>query len=92
VRELVEALDRYGRERGLTLRKIAQARVKRTFLPSGIRNKNQIAQSIAARFPELTRYLPPERKPWMSEDLRMAIFDAVAPAWTSQHPENPNHP
>jgi hypothetical protein len=22
--------------------------------------------------------LPPERKPWMSEDSRMAIFDAAA--------------
>src|SRR6266849_5467709 len=78
VRELVEALDRYGRERGLTVRKVAQARVKRTFLPLGIRNKNQMARFVAARFPELTRSLPPERKSWMSEDLRMAIFDAAA--------------
>ncbi len=33
---------------------------------------------VAERFPELARYLPPERKPWMSEDLKMAIFDAAA--------------
>ncbi len=78
VRELVEVLDRYGRERGLTVRKVAQSRVKRTFLPLGIRNKNQMARFIAARFPELARCLPPERKPWMSEDLRTAIFDAAA--------------
>jgi len=78
VRELVEGLDRYGRERGLTVRKIAQVSVKRTFLPLGIRNKNQMARFVAARFPELARYLPPERKPWMSEDLRTAIFDAAA--------------
>ena len=80
MRELVEALDRYGRERGLTVRKVAQARVKRTFLPLGIRNKNQVARFVAARFPELVRYLPPERKAWMSEDLRTAIFDAGAMA------------
>ncbi len=78
VRELVEALDRYGRERGLTVRKVAQARVKRTFLPLGIRNKNQMARFVVGRFPELARFLPPERKPWMSEDLRTAIFDAAA--------------
>src|SRR5216684_7968316 len=78
VRDLHQTLDRYGRERGLTVRKIAQAAVKKTFLPLGIRNKNQMARFIAAKFPELARYLPPERKPWMSEDLRTAIFDAAA--------------
>jgi hypothetical protein len=78
VRELVEALDRFGRERGLTVRKISQAKVKRAFSPSGIRNKDQIARFIAVQFPELARHVPPERKPWMSEDERMAIFDAAA--------------
>ena len=83
VRELVGALDRHGRERGLTVRKIAHTRVKQTFLALGIRNKNQMARFIAARFPELVRSLPPERKPWMSEDARMAIFDAAAFALAS---------
>ncbi len=78
VRELVDGLEQYGRERGLTVRKIAQAEVKRTLLPLGIRNKNQTAGFIAARFPELAHSVPPQRKPWMSEDSRMAIFDAVA--------------
>jgi hypothetical protein len=78
VRQLIEALEHYGRERGLTVRKVARTTVKKTFLPSGIRNKNQMARFIVIRFPELARYLPPERKPWMSEDPRMAIFDAAA--------------
>jgi hypothetical protein len=78
VRELVDALDRYSRERGLTVRKVTQARVKRTFFPLGIRNKNQMARFIAAKFPELAPWVPPERKPWMSEDERMAIFDGAA--------------
>src|SRR5216683_337335 len=83
VRELVDGLEQYGRERGLTVRKVAQTKVKRTFLPLRIRNKNQMARFIAARFPELTRLVPPERKPWMSEDSRMAIFDAAAFALAS---------
>ncbi len=41
-------------------------------------NKAQMARAIAARFPELTRSLPPERRPWVSEHYRMAIFDAAA--------------
>ncbi len=32
---------------------------------------------LAERFPELQPSLPRFRKPWMSEDDRMAIFDAV---------------
>jgi hypothetical protein len=32
---------------------------------------------LAERFPELHPFLPPVRKPWMPEDDRMAIFDAV---------------
>jgi Holliday junction resolvasome RuvABC endonuclease subunit len=78
VRQLIEALEHYGRERGLTVRKIARTTVKKTFLLCGIRNKNQMAQFIVVRFSELARYVPPERKPWMSEDTRMAIFDAAA--------------
>jgi hypothetical protein len=42
------------------------------------RNKDQIARLIVTRFPELAPRLPPERKPWTSEDTRMAIFDAAA--------------
>jgi hypothetical protein len=82
VHDLIETLDQYGRERGLTVRKVAQAGVKRTFLPLGIRNKGQMARFIATRFPELTDSVPPERKSWMGEDLRMAIFDAAALALT----------
>ena len=33
---------------------------------------------LAECFPELQPFLPPFRKPWMPEDDRMAIFDAVS--------------
>ena len=33
---------------------------------------------LAERFPELQPFRPPFRKPWMPEDDRMAIFDAVS--------------
>jgi hypothetical protein len=78
VRDLIEALDQLGRSRGLSVRPIAQATVKKTFFSSDVRNKNEMARFIAARFPELKRCVPPERKPWMSEDSRTAIFDAAA--------------
>ncbi len=43
VRKLIDALDRYAGERGLTVRRISQTKVKTTFLLLGIRNKNQMA-------------------------------------------------
>lgn len=40
--------------------------------------KYEIAQMLAECFQQLSHRLPPKRKPWMSEDYRMDIFDAVA--------------
>jgi len=48
----------------------------------GVTNKRQLAEAIAARIPAFERYLPPPRKPWMSEDSRMNLFDAAALALT----------
>jgi hypothetical protein len=47
------------------------------FSESGASNKQDIAIAITARYPELAPRLPHFRKPWMSEDYRMSIFDAV---------------
>lgn len=44
----------------------------------GIRTKRELAVMIASAFPELAPRLPPKRKPWMSEDARQSLFDAVA--------------
>jgi hypothetical protein len=40
------------------------------------------AQGRSELLPELTARLPRVRKPWMSEDERMSIFDAAAMALT----------
>jgi hypothetical protein len=47
--------------------------------------KNEIAEAIARRVPALHLYVPPARKPWMSEDARMGIFDAAALAFMYFH-------
>jgi len=49
------------------------------FFADGQGTKHALAEILAARFPEeLGCRLPPKRRPWMSEDYRMDIFDAVA--------------
>ena len=55
--------------------------VLKTFEPSGT-TKHEIALAIAQAFPELTSRLPRKRRPWMSEDESMNVFDAVALALT----------
>jgi hypothetical protein len=44
----------------------------------GAVNKQIIAEVIAKHIPAFERYVPPPRKPWMSEDARMGLFDAAA--------------
>jgi hypothetical protein len=54
-------------------------KVRRFFFDGEEGTKDAIAEILANRFPEeLSFRLPPKRKPWMSEDYRMDIFDAVA--------------
>lgn len=53
--------------------------VRKVFFEDGKGTKHELAKIVAERFPEeLGGKLPPKRKPWMTEDPRMDIFDAVA--------------
>lgn len=52
--------------------------VRARFASLGAKNKDAVARILAVQFPELALSLPPRRKPWKSEDERMAIFDAAA--------------
>lgn len=64
---------------GLRLRILSRAQVSRAFCGHEAATKREVAELIANRFPEeLGSRLPPKRRPWMSEDSRMDIFDAVA--------------
>jgi len=58
---------------------VTRTKVRQVFLGSHRGTKYAIAQTLVQQFPEeLGSRLPPKRKPWLSEDSRMDIFDAVA--------------
>lgn len=78
VRALVPEIARRALDLRVRTRRIARRQVRRAFAPHGAATKHRIAAAIAECFPELVPRLPPRRKPWMTEDARMAIFDAVA--------------
>jgi Holliday junction resolvasome RuvABC endonuclease subunit len=77
VRKLINEISKLASKRKIKVRSVSRAQVKQAFSEAGATNKYQIAQNIARRFPELAPRLPRFRKPWMSEDYRMSIFDAV---------------
>ncbi len=83
VRRLIEALANLAHERGIAVYTVARTAVLKCFsLDDGPATKQSIAKRLAKMFPELSKKLPPLRKAWMSQDERMAIFDALALAVT----------
>jgi Holliday junction resolvasome RuvABC endonuclease subunit len=82
VGELINDISKLASNRKIRVRNVSRAKVKQAFAESGAPTKYEIAVAIAKRFPELAPRLPRFRKPWMSEDYRMSIFDAVAMALT----------
>jgi len=82
VRKLLLNLRTLASKHKVRFRTISQQKVKKLFAVASAATKHQIAVAITDQFRELEPRLPPFRKPWMSEDERMAIFDAAAFALT----------
>jgi|SRR5665213_489016 len=82
MRELNASIAELAEDRGIPVRMFSRAQVRAAFEPFGLTSKHFIAETIAKHIPAFDRYLPPPRKLWMSEDARMALFDAVALALT----------
>jgi hypothetical protein len=78
LRELNACIGELADERGIPMFTYSRAQVRKAFEPFGLTNKHFIAEAIAKHIPAFDRHLPPVRKPWMSEDARMGIFDAAA--------------
>lgn len=65
--------------RSLRVALFSREQVNQIFLASAQGTKYAVAEILAKRFAgELGFRLPPKRRPWMSEDYRMDIFEAVS--------------
>ncbi|MFZ6016829.1 MAG: hypothetical protein ACOYU0_04290 [Nitrospirota bacterium] len=82
VKNLIKRIIHLASKRKIKVCCFSRQKIREAFSQYGAYTKHQIATAIAERFPELSPRLPPFRKPWMSEDYRMAIFDAVSFALT----------
>ena len=82
-RRIIKAAARYAEGWGARVKHYSRGQIRAAFEAEDAFTKEEIATAIAVRFPELKPQLPPHRKVWMSEDHRMAIFDAASLALTS---------
>ncbi len=55
-----------------------RSNIRECFKAVGAATRYEIAQAIASQITAFGHRLPPLRKLWMSEDVRMGLFDAVS--------------
>jgi hypothetical protein len=78
IQELGRSMMALGAEQGISVALISERELQKVFFGNRKGTKFEIAKILADRFPEeLAARLPRRRKPWMSQDYRMDIFDAV---------------
>lgn len=74
-RRHIACLARLAEESEIAVRPIARLTVLVHF---DVTTKVELAAAVAARVPALAHRVPPCRKPWMSEDHRLPMFEALA--------------
>lgn len=65
-------------ERGLYIASYPRESVQDAFATLGARTRDEVAEAVARFYPTLALRLPPPRKPWNTEDKRLAMFSAAA--------------
>ena len=79
IRALTKRLVALTESRTIKVALFTQKQVRGVICGDASGTKHALAEIVAERFPEeLGFLLPPKRRPWMSENSRMDIFDAVA--------------
>lgn len=80
--ELNSSIAALATDRDVHVFAYSRNQVRSAFECYGCPNKQSLAELIAKHLPAFEQYVPPPRKPWMSEDRRMGLFDAAALALT----------
>jgi hypothetical protein len=78
IKTLHRKIVAWAGQQQLKVRLVSVTQVRTQLLGAVKGTKFAVAQTLATKFQaELGTRLPPKRRPWMSEDPRMDIFDAV---------------
>lgn len=82
IRKLCRKMMKVAAERGVHVEIYAREEVAACFAELGASTREEIAAAITRLVDGFEHRLPPRRRPWMSEDPRMALFNAAALALT----------
>jgi hypothetical protein len=77
IRALLRALRQHALKRGLAVVRVPREGVRKAWIARGHKAKDAIAAEVVKLFRELAPILPRPREPYMTEDARIQIFDAV---------------
>lgn len=80
--QFISKVAQLGARANISISRYSRSQIQQVFSLFSAKTKLEIAIKIASWLPQLAARMPPNRKPWMSEDSRMAIFDAAALALT----------
>lgn len=78
IKSLYRSIVALGYVRGVSVRVIPRTDIRRCFITTHATTRYQVAKAVATHLSALRPRLPPPRKPWLSEDPRMALFAAAA--------------
>ena len=79
IRTLSKQIISLAATRKISVTLFSREQVMKVFFADSQGTKQTLAEIVANKFPEELGFrLPPKRRPWMSEDSRMDIFDAMA--------------
>lgn len=78
-RTLIKSISACAARANVMVKSYPLAEVRRRFFPDETGTKDDFAAALAERLPEsLEHVMPTARRSWMSEDVRMSTFEAVA--------------
>ena len=62
----------------IPIRVVDESTLRQFFRGIFRKNKHEISEAVATRYPDLAWQLPPKRKTWQSEPCQQLIFDAAS--------------
>lgn len=78
IRALYRSIQTFAGLSNIDVARFGRAKMLATFAHIGAETKHARSQAVAEWLPDLSHRLPRERKGWMSEDYRTALFEAAS--------------
>jgi Holliday junction resolvasome RuvABC endonuclease subunit len=85
IQSLLDEVVAYTQEKHIPTYRYTRQQIRDVFELYGATSKYEISKQIIHWFPVLADLAPQKRKPWLPEDARMGIFDAMALAITHEY-------